>query len=520
MPGPSDRIKLAWARVKSGASKHFVCRPFEFELVERDLDSWLERIEAELVSDRYTPGPLRVSNVPKGRGAIRPGNHLSLRDLVAFTAAVGDCYGAILSKVLPQQGRIEFGHALAPEVTAVRWVRQDTRTWSAFSIASLRNLPDQVTHVILGDVVGYYENVDIETLASDLRAIGSPARSVNLIRECLRKWSPTGSRGLPQNVDACHVLGKLYLDDVDRYLLSRHRAHVRYVDDIRIFCASERVAKQALLELIVALRSRGLNINSEKTAIHTKESARRILLGIKPAIDELALKFSEEVAQIFLEEGGYITVLEADEILKADPRQLPLAVIRYAFDRNFISTGSRFDKSLFHFILNRLGWARDRYALEYSFLALVDHPEETENLLAYLSRVASADELQNRLVTFLQAEDAVYRYQNYLVVKWLAEEVRKPSAQLMELTRQLAYDGNAGWEVSAWARVVLGRFGEQNDLEDLAAAYSETRDEVESAEIICNLRKMEVVRRNTLFAQVRGDGEMVRRAVDYTKSMG
>jgi hypothetical protein len=72
-------LRVAWRRVKSDL-KHrvFITRPYELAVIESDLDGWLSEVDALVRSGRYHPGPMIISEVPKGGGLIRPGSHLAL----------------------------------------------------------------------------------------------------------------------------------------------------------------------------------------------------------------------------------------------------------------------------------------------------------------------------------------------------------------------------------------------------------------------------------------------------------
>ena len=83
----------------------------------------------------------------------------------------------------------------------------------------------------------------------------------------LKRWSPDGFRGIPQNQDASSFLGNVYLSYIDKCMLSLKYNYFRYMDDIRIVCKDEFAARKALKNLIINLRKIGLNVNPKKTKI-------------------------------------------------------------------------------------------------------------------------------------------------------------------------------------------------------------------------------------------------------------
>ena len=56
------------------------------------------------------------------------------------------------------------------------------------------------------------------------------------------------------------------------------------------------------------------------------------------------------------------------------------------------------------------------------------------------------------------------------------------------------------------------------DLDRLEAAYSNTHHDLERAQILVNLRNMEMGRRNALYARAKGDGLLASRSIQFVKA--
>ena len=84
----------------------------------------------------------------------------------------------------------------------------------------------------------------------------------------LNRWAQPRAKGIPQGFSASDILAKIYLNPIDRALRNGGFTHLRYVDDIRIFCKSRLEAKRGLLLLNDLMRKRGLNLQSAKIAKH------------------------------------------------------------------------------------------------------------------------------------------------------------------------------------------------------------------------------------------------------------
>ena len=68
--------------------------------------------------------------------------------------------------------------------------------------------------------------------------------------------------------------------------------------------------------------------------------------------------------------------------------------------------------------------------------------------------------------------------------------------------------------------MVLGSSGNEADLDNIENNYTAVATELERAEIIAALERLETGRRNSFYNKVKSDGDLVRRAVDSIRSEG
>ncbi len=200
----------------------------------------------------------RFCEIPKPKGAIRPGMHLTFADRVIYLAAVGACLPKLHEALQWAQGSVDFSYLLAEDAEEESWMRGRFYGWKSFRDESLKLLDEGgYSYVVTADITAYYDLIDIGTLVSDLRAIGAPPESIRQISECLNRWAAAvgPSRGIPQGNSGSDLLAKLYLNSVDRALADGNFKHLRYVDDIRIFCHSRVEAQRAVMLLAKLLRS-------------------------------------------------------------------------------------------------------------------------------------------------------------------------------------------------------------------------------------------------------------------------
>lgn len=77
------------------------------------------------------------------------------------------------------------------------------------------------------DIAGYFENISVYRLKSELVRANCPSPIVELVTRCLLDWAPVKDCGLPQRVLASDVLAKLYLDSFDKRLKDEGYTHLR-----------------------------------------------------------------------------------------------------------------------------------------------------------------------------------------------------------------------------------------------------------------------------------------------------
>lgn len=292
--------------------------------------------------------------------------------------------------------------------------------------------------------------------------------------------------------------------------------HLRYVDDIRIFCKDLREAKQALLKLSELLRVRGLNLQSAKTKIYRSDEALHEIDGVNRVIEHIHDELREEI-QAYAG-SQYATVDELEQLTAANPNRPPLEVLERAFRSHFINADdAEFNSTLFHYLLTRLGATGSDIALDYCGAILSKRPEETAHVLRYQSKVDPNGRNDVRVFDYLESSDALYEHQAFLILRSYFEQRRFPP-RVVDYCRRLLRSRTVQHYVKAYALAILGEVGEGADLEFIEAAYPEASDEIQRATAICACRQMEAGRRNTFFGRARDDGAMEQRAVRWART--
>lgn len=510
-------LDLAWLRVSDDiSSREFVRHVYERELVETELESWLKQLQAEILAG-YSPSAPTIADVPKGNGAVRLGALLPLNDRIVYAGCVGAALPAIHSTLDWSQGKVDFSYQLATSLGRYEWIKNRFLGWNAFRKTSLKKIDDGASWVIITDITAFYDNIEIGTLISDLRDIGVEKDNVNLISTCLNRWALMNGRGIPQALSASDILAKVYLNNIDARLSHAGINHVRYVDDIRIFCQSEIDARKALLTLVKLLRERGLNLQSAKTEILDADQARIKIQGIAKELDEVKNKFVTKV----IEDtgfGAYLSILEADKFLDGSPLDAAEKTLEEEFKKAFLQGDPIVSKTLLRFLLNRLGKLKNTVGVDYCLELLREYPEETNVALLYFKRVGVNDVILTGVNSFLNSEYAIYEYQIYQIFEWLNELNDVDSAKFLPKARQFAYDQSRPSYLRAVSKLYITKNGAAADFEQLQEGYGALSSPLEKAQLLCFLEPMETGRRNAFLQRARTDHDLCARAVKLVRS--
>lgn len=519
---------LAWKRAKLDIpDRVFVRHPFEQSLIELNLEEWLTRIKEDVKSRTYHPHSLMLCDVPKGRGAVRPGSILRLSDAVMYAALVGACLPNIYQSVQWSQQTVDFSYTLSESHSEPQWIVPEIGGWKTFQEDTLRRIDEGVAWVIFADISAYYENIDISRVISDLRGCGAERLAVDELSAMLNRWAQVTGRGLPQGHAPSDILAKLYLNSVDLALVERGYQHARYVDDFRFYCSSEAEAKRALLEVTTILRRLGLNLHTSKTEILTSVEARAKIDAITAKVKEVRLKFLSQISDIYEMGDPYLFSEIPLEVVNDDPLSspdsAPLVVIQEAYEDYIIGevkftkedereADRKFDKTLFHYLLNRLAREADPFAVVHCLSLLSSHPEETKYICRYLLRTETVSLHEKSILSFLQSEDSIYSYQVYQLIEVILDSGHRPQMETVAFVRQLAFDGSRPPYLRAVCRQFIGQYGSQSDLDRLEAEYSGISGDIEQCEVLCSLKRMEVSRRNSFLGRLSRDSDWHERA--------
>ena len=400
LPEILQKVDLAAAVLEASKSNDLLPPRVDDDVDEESGIQFADSLFQQIESGKYAPDRAYLVHVPKPGYGTRPAALLTLADRTV--------YHALVSRL---RTRIEK-QLLGADV--VMWPR-GTRSFKRWTDFERSPLMPGVTHVVLVDVAGYYDQIPHAELGELLGEVGGRRSSIDTLVEFLDRimGSP---RGLPQGLDASDALATAYLTRVDAALAREGYHFARHGDDYRIAGRGYSHARAALFLAETELRRCGLMLNGSKShpirrATYERDvGAPRELLEattetlVDTRLKELSSSGDELEAALKaagLDEVGwalfYHETATLDEAIQAlrpsitpDKGEIAARLFREILKRTPEKEGG-LSSDVFHQVmvpaLIRLSAARQASEVDRIGELLIKFPDKTEALVAYLLSV-------------------------------------------------------------------------------------------------------------------------------------
>ena len=209
-------------------------------------------------------GSCRRFVVPKDEVSYRQATQLDPQDSIILAALVYQ-FGKQIED-LRLDGRRVFSYRFRP--TPAEGLYSSKNAWNSFWTTAA-SLAAKYTHILYCDIADFYNQVYHHTVENQLISAGLPNQAVKWIIGLLESTTAGVSRGVPVGPHPIHLIAEATLIPVDNSLVSAGVRHIRYADDMVIFCKSEREAKAALLTVATVLdKQQRLTLQRHKTKIY------------------------------------------------------------------------------------------------------------------------------------------------------------------------------------------------------------------------------------------------------------
>ena len=207
-------------------------------------------------------------------------------------------------------------------------------------------------YVLLADLTDFYNQAYHHRIENALEFATVPVERAKNFEAFLTNLTAKTSRGLPVGPRAAIILAEALLTDVDSFLLNRGVSFVRYVDDFRIFCKTNREATNVLHDLTEYLyTSHRLSLQSAKTTV--LRIGNFLTQELIPSGEETE-KFQiqkkiQNIIEQFLADTGY--TIDVEEIPDEEKKKIVTDNMVSLFKTSI--TGHRVNYSLARYVLLR-----------------------------------------------------------------------------------------------------------------------------------------------------------------------
>lgn len=450
--------------------------------------------------------PLRI-DLPKRGFTLRPGLVPLINDRITYQA-IADLF----SQHFKQEPSV-YSNKLAGQESN-QMFKRGVELWIAFQ-NKIEDYCHQFPFVVETDITAYFDHINHGLMLS--RVSDLFGKTINpdelkavkvLLQRMWGRWNIGYIKnfGIPQINDASSFMANLYLDELDKWLVSHKLVYLRYVDDIRIFAKSEPQARKALADLIVKMREMGLYIASGKTKI-------------KKAHDVL-----EELTR------GRNQIMEIEsEIDSGDSERMNLAAEKLeSFFLQLVSKPEEFNDRLFRFCVHRFkrlqvtGLGGDTHAkvIIEVLKRLSIMPESTDVFVDYLSLFTDDELIQVSVLDFLESPYNIYPWQEMLLLELLIRIDLLPDLQIR--AKQLAYSiitDNKHSACKARAYVFIGKNGTYAEKRDVRAHYHQEIDESAKRAIIVAIQEMRAEERNNFFKSIADESHNIGQLIGYIQTL-
>lgn len=250
-----DGLRRAWLKVRAVGGGPGV-DGVTIRQFEQELEANLAGLQADLLSGRYKPQPVKRLLAPKAGEGLRPLALWALRDKIV-QRVVYDCIAPYFEReFLTCSFGFRPGLGVADAVKAVLAQREANRRWVAD--LDIKDCFDSLDPGLLLSLVGRQVK---DRMILNLVSAWLNARVFNALQ------GPWTRAGAAQGAIISPLLANIYLHEVDLVLTGQGYHLVRYADDMVICCQYKQQAYQALEATEAALLQVRLHLNRHKSQV-------------------------------------------------------------------------------------------------------------------------------------------------------------------------------------------------------------------------------------------------------------
>jgi retron-type reverse transcriptase len=500
----------AFRRVKYDSRYDFLRFPVEFILFEHYFEENIKHLRESIQQENYFVKDLRKIWVPKRGYFLRPGSLPHLEDRVLFQAVIDNIAASLEELLPPFDQQVVFSSRLSQDPDSKCMFRNLRSLWIQFQSKAASFCEDStVNHVLQADIASYFENIDLRLLADTLSSSGISPIYIEVIQQILSKWANGRTRGLPQMLAPCTLLGNVYLSQIDKNMVLRGYKYIRYVDDMRIFVPLDIALRKALLDLTNELKYCYLDVQASKTRFDSAENHREELTLLDRHLTETGIEIDPEADSSYFDEFE-----EDDEQLPSTP--IPEEKLMVFFEE--LLNNPQYDDRHLRFCINHLRRSKNPIAIDLVISKLQSMPQESATFAQYLSRL-SPNYIEDRhieaIISFLESDYNIYDWQ----MMWLLNTIARLGSRIKPYLQRLFQIEKLRTHYinRAFFSYIMCAHGDIPTKRFFMALYSQEQSKEVKMAILCGLFDLEKKERNRFYGLAKGDRE-ISQLVDLLKN--
>lgn len=324
--------------------------------IEFQWPSFKMSILQDFAAGRLKPLSVEIVDLPKDQISVRPLARLDIARRILYEAlviAIAD----------------EIESTTSNSVYSSKWWKKGQRMlgptswWVRMQRAARQFHIDHSNYFLASaDVSSFFEHIDIDILADDIRRLNSAKWATDALINFLKAFNGfSNAWGIPQGPDMSGSLANLYLAPLDAEFRRGKFRYFRYSDDVLIFGKDWADLRKILVKANRTLRHRHLNLAASKTKILSSDKVLQ------------HLEDKEKDAINYGIDAGFDSIDES---------------LHDLFDRASQSRSSRDVK----YCLTKLSQLEDDYAVKWLSENFVNFPHIARQVLVYLEKVLGEDD--------------------------------------------------------------------------------------------------------------------------------
>lgn len=241
----------------------------EIDAIIEKKNDFIQLIEGKPLTE-FIPNPCRRFIVPKDEISYRQATQLHPQDSILLSALVYQFGQGIENRRL--SAKRVFSYRFLPSHD--EGLYSSKTAWNDFWTTAHKKTQES-SFILICDIADFYNQIYHHTVENQLADSGFPNQAIKWIRMLLESTTAGVSRGVPIGPHAIHLIAEASLIPIDNSIQSRGLDFIRFIDDMVIFCNSEKDATKALSILALTLdRQQRLMLQKHKTKIYTPHEFR------------------------------------------------------------------------------------------------------------------------------------------------------------------------------------------------------------------------------------------------------